>query len=111
MKVGVTDAGAALIVTEVAADVHPALFLTVTLYVPGATLLNKPVVFVYVVPSMLYVIPAAGAGVFTVIIPVAREHVGWVGVTVGAAGAAGAGFIVTDVAEERQPLALFTVTL
>ena len=39
-------AGAALIVTEVEADIHPAAFFTVTLYVPGATLLNTPVVLV-----------------------------------------------------------------
>jgi hypothetical protein len=38
--------GAPLIVTEVADDVHPAAFFTVTLYVPGVTLLNTPVVFV-----------------------------------------------------------------
>ena len=31
---------AALTVTEVAFDTQPALFFTVTLYVPGATLLN-----------------------------------------------------------------------
>ena len=38
--------GAALIVTEVAAEIHPAPFLTVTLYVADGTLLNTPVVFV-----------------------------------------------------------------
>ena len=38
--------GAALIVTEVAAEIHPAPFLTVILYVAGGTLLNTPVVFV-----------------------------------------------------------------
>ena len=55
--------------------------------------------------------PAAGAGVFTVITPVATEHVGCVGVTVGAAGAEGGALTVTDVAVEMQPLAFFTVTL
>ena len=39
-------AGAGLIVTDAAAEVHPAAFLTVTLYVPGATVLNTPLVLV-----------------------------------------------------------------
>ena len=39
-------AGAGSIVIEVAADIQPAAFFTVTLYVPGATLLNTPVVLV-----------------------------------------------------------------
>jgi hypothetical protein len=38
--------GAPFTVTEVAEEVHPAAFFTVTLYVPGVTLLNTPVVFV-----------------------------------------------------------------
>ena len=38
--------GAASMVTLVAEEIHPAAFFTVTLYVPGATLLNAPVVFV-----------------------------------------------------------------
>jgi hypothetical protein len=42
----VGGAGGGLIVTEVAADIHPATFFTVTLYVPGTTLLNTPVVLV-----------------------------------------------------------------
>ena len=40
-------------------------------------------------------IPAAGAGVLTVIVPVATVQVGCVGVAVGAAGAAGAASMVT----------------
>ena len=40
-------------------------------------------------------IPAAGAGVLTVIDPVATVQVGCVGVAVGAAGAAGAALMVT----------------
>ena len=56
-------------------------------------------------------IPAAGAGVLTVIVPVATVQVGCVGVAVGAAGANGAASIVTLVAEEIQPVASFTVTL
>ena len=93
--------GCGLMVTELAGEVHVP-FLAVTLYVPGATLLNTPVVFVYVDPSMLYVIPAAGAGVFTVIVPVATAHVGCVSVVVGAAGGVGCGFIVTELAGEVQ---------
>ena len=59
---------------------------------------------------MLYVMPAAGAGVFTVMVPVATAHVGCVGVTVGAAGGVGCGFIVTEVAGEVQ-VPLLAVTL
>ena len=44
--------GCGFIVTELAGEVQVPL-LAVTLYVPGATLLNTPVVFVYVDPSML----------------------------------------------------------
>ena len=40
-------------VTEAAAEIQPVAFFTVTLYVPGATGVNTPVVLVYVVPSML----------------------------------------------------------
>ena len=56
--------------------------------------------------------PAAGAGAVTVIVPVVVVHVGCV-VTeaVGAAGAVGASFTTTAVAEEIQPAAFFTVTL
>ena len=61
---------------------------------------------------MLYVMPVAGAGVFTVIVPVvAAQVVGCVGVTVGPAGAAGAALIVIDVAAEVHPPAFRTVTL
>ena len=57
-------------------------------------------------------IPAAGAGVFTVMVSCCCAHVvGWVGVAVGAAGADGAGSIVTLVAAEIHPAAFFTVTL
>jgi hypothetical protein len=37
-------AGCGLTVTDVAVEVHPAEFLTVTLYVPAATNVNTPVV-------------------------------------------------------------------
>ena len=57
-------------------------------------------------------IPAAGTGVLTVIVPVLCAHeVGLVGVAVGAAGPDGAASIVTLVADEIQPAAFFTVTL
>ena len=63
-----------------------------------------PVVLVYVVPSILYAIPAAGAGVLTVMVPViVAQVVGCVGVTVGAAGAEGGGLIVTEVAGDVHP--------
>ena len=56
--------------------------------------------------------PAAGAGVVTVIVPVLAAHVvGDVAVAVGAAGAEGAASTVNWVAEEIQPAAFFTVTL
>ena len=67
--------GGGLIVTDVAAEIHPLAFLTVTLYIPDATLVKIPVVLVYVVPSILYAIPAAGAGVLTVIVPVVVAQV------------------------------------
>ena len=56
--------------------------------------------------------PAAGAGAVTVIVPVVAAHVvGEVAKAVGAAGAVGAAFTTTAVAEEIQPAAFFTVTL
>ena len=56
--------------------------------------------------------PVAGEGAVTVIVPVVVVHVGCV-VTeaVGAAGAEGAAFTTTAVAEEIQPATFFTVTL
>ena len=44
-------------------------------------------------------------------VPVATAHVGWVGVTVGAAGAEGGGLTVADVAADVQLAAFLTVTL
>ena len=40
------DDGAAFTVTAVAGDIHPDAFVTVTLYGPGATPVNTPVVLV-----------------------------------------------------------------
>ena len=54
-------------------------------------------------------IPAAGAGVLTVIVPVATVQVGCVGVAVGAAGADGAA-LINWVAVEIHPAAFLTVT-
>ena len=55
--------------------------------------------------------PAPGAGVLTVIVPVASAHVGWVGVAVGVGGAAGGELMVTINAAEVHPAAFFVVTL
>ncbi len=54
--------------------------------------------------------PVAGAGVFTVIVPVATVQLGCVGVAVGAAGGIGAALMVIGVAGDTQ-LSFFTVTL
>ena len=57
-------------------------------------------------------IPAAGAGELTVMVPVVPPQVaGAVAVAIGAAGAVGAGPTVTDAAAEVQPAAFLTVTL
>ena len=58
-------------------------------------------------------IPVAGAGTVTVIVPVAPavQVVGAAAVAVGAAGAVGAGPTVTSVGAEVQPAAFLTVTL
>ena len=56
--------------------------------------------------------PAAGAGALTVMVPVDTvQLVGEAALAVGAAGAEGAAFTVTCVAEEIQPAAFLTVTL
>ena len=61
---------------------------------------------------MLKLIPAPGAGAVTVIDPVlTAQVVGEVAEAVGAAGASGGSFTVTEVAEEIQPAAFFTVKL
>ena len=50
-------------------------------------------------------------GAVTVIVPVASEQVGWISVTVGAAGAVGAAVIVAIVIAEIHPDAFLAVTL
>ena len=50
-------------------------------------------------------------GAVTVIVPVAREQVGWIRVTVGAAGAVGAAVIVAIVIVDTHPDAFLAVTL
>ncbi len=55
--------------------------------------------------------PVVGAGLVTVIVPVAVVHVGWVGVTDGCAGTGGGALIVTLSAGDMQPALFFTVTL
>ena len=55
--------------------------------------------------------PGAGAGLLTVIVPVATAQVGWVGVAVGCAGAAGGAVIVTLRGGDIHPAPFLTVTL
>ena len=55
--------------------------------------------------------PVAGAGLLTVMVPVATVQPGWVAVTVGCAGDAGGEVIVTLRAGDMQPALYFTVTL
>ncbi len=55
--------------------------------------------------------PVAGAGVLTVIVPVAIVQVGWVGVAVGCGGMAGGALIVTLSDGDIQDALYLTVTL
>ncbi len=55
--------------------------------------------------------PVAGAGVLTVIVPVAIVQVGWVRVADGCAGVAGGALIVTLCAGDMQPSMFLNVTL
>lgn len=56
--------------------------------------------------------PVVGVGEVTVMLPaVAVQVEGWLKLTVGAAGAVGAGLMVTSNEGDTQPSAFFTVTL
>ena len=108
--VGVT--GGVLITTSaVAVDVQPAALVTVKLYVPAA---RPVIVLVAPVPVMLpgLIVQLPAGRPFSITEPVGVAHVGCVmPPTTGVAGAAGAAFTVTGVADEIQPAAFFTVTL
>jgi hypothetical protein len=71
---------------------------------------KRPVVFVYVQPSMLYsILPPVGA--VTVIVPVATVHVGCVTGAVGAGGVMGWALTVPVAAAEIQPTLFLALTL
>jgi hypothetical protein len=89
---------------------HPLLFFTLTLYEPGTTPLNTPVVFKYVEPSILYVKPVP-TGELTLIPPVFSGHIGFVTSTVGTDGVNGCAFTTATVAELIHPALFLTVTL
>ena len=55
--------------------------------------------------------PVAGAGVLTVIVPVATVQVGWVAVAVACAGVAGGALIVTLNEGDIQPSLFLNVKL
>ena len=100
-----------LIVTIVPAEIPPLEFFEVTVYVPGSTRVNIPVVLVQVELSMLQVIPIS-LGVITVIVPVVTRHVGCINVTVGAASVEDCVVIITLAdADEVHPPAQVTVKL
>ena len=67
--------GCKLIVALVPDDMQADAFFAVTVYVPVLTELKIPVVFEYVVPSILYVM-SAPVGEVIVIVPVDTKHVG-----------------------------------
>ncbi len=60
---------------------------------------------------MVKLTPGAGAGVLTVMVPVATVQVGCVGVAVGWAGTNGAGLMVILLDGDIQPAPFLTVTL
>jgi hypothetical protein len=109
-----------LIVADVAetADVHPSLFVTVNVYVPGAKPANvvaAPLPVVVAPPGLAVTVhdPEGGKPVKSTL-PVPTKHVGWVTApNTGAAGVTGCAFIVAEVAEaiEVQPSLFVTVNV
>jgi hypothetical protein len=107
--VGAAGTGLAFSVVLVPDDVHPSELLAVTVYVPRATPENIPVVFVYVEPSILYVIPEP-VGAVIVIVPVDPPQDGCVNETVGAEGF-GLALIVALVPDDVHPPEFLAVTV
>jgi hypothetical protein len=102
--------GCPFMVTLVTFEMQPALFFAVTLYDFVTRFVKTPVIFGYVMPSMLYVMPAS-VGVVTVIVPVETEQVGCCMTTVGTEGVTGWALRVTFVAVEMHPRFVLAVTL
>jgi hypothetical protein len=102
--------GCPFMVTLVTFEMQPALFLAVTLYDFVTRFVKTPVMLVYVMPSMLYVM-LASVGVVTVIVPVETAQVGCCMTTVGTEGVKGWGLMVIFVAIEIQPRFVLAVTL
>ena len=113
LAVGVAGApGGGNTVSEVPEETQSVLvFLTVTLYVAGASPVNVAAVW-YVLPLMLYSSPAPVGAVIT-IVPVGDAQVGCtVTLAVGSAGDVGTLLIVPAVEADTQPVVVFlTVTL
>lgn len=79
------SAGGVLIVTLVPDDTHPSEFFAITEYVPEGSIVNIPVVLVYVDPSMLYVMPIP-VGAEMLMVPVEPEQDGCIVVPIVGAG-------------------------
>ena len=103
--------GGGFITTEDAAEVHPALLVTVKALVPGVSPDKVVVVpFPDIFPGLIIQVPNAGKP-YSTTLPVPTVHVGWVIVpTVGAVGTAGAALMTTlVVGGEVHPPAMVTV--
>src|SRR5690606_6374297 len=88
-------------------EVHPSLFITVIVYVPGSA--SNEVSAWKSVPLMLYVSPAP-TGLLTVITPVFTVQEGCVTATFAIAGTTGAELIITGTDREVHPSPFLTVT-